>query len=363
MDKVGIITLYGNFNYGNRLQNYAVQKIITDLGFQAVTYTCEPIEKKIGRKKYIKWRIHELTNYRLKKNRDRWKIRLGRYYAFQDFTKKYIPTIHINSLDGLTDKADYFVIGSDQVWNPIWYQNLDKDLFLLTFARSEQKICFAPSFGSDHLPTEWETWFRVHLQTFPSLSVREQQGANIIRELTGRTAEVLLDPTLMLDESDWRKIARKPCNIDTRKPYILTYFLGDFPHQAEVDIEKIQSEKKRTVYHLLDKNQPDVYACGPREFLYMILKAEIVLTDSFHACVFSFIFNRPFVVYDRGQKDFPNMNSRLETLLSSLSLQRKYRNSGLENDPLECGYDDGIIRMNQLRIQTKRYLKECMHVN
>ncbi len=367
MKKAGIITIYDQTNYGNRLQNYAVQKILTSLGLEAKTYTCEMDMYKynIGRKIRLKWRFHELTGYRFSANRSDWKLNYSRKLAFEDFTKKYIPTEQILSFDGLSERADYFVLGSDQVWNPTWYNNTNptrKDMFLMTFARPEQKVCFAPSFGIEELPDEWRAWFQMQLATFPCVSVREQAGAKIINNLTGKTAEVLIDPTLMLDKKDWFRIAKRPKNVDVKHSFILTYFLGERPEQAEKDIQDIQRESKQTVYHFFDQSQPDIYACGPSEFLYLISKADIVLTDSFHASVFSFLFEKPFIVYERSEKDGVNMNSRLNTLLSMLDLKRKYKASGLKNGFFECNYRIGQEQLKEERMKAEKFLRKAMHL-
>ena len=121
-------------------------------------------------------------------------------------------------------EKDFFVVGSDQVWNPEWYEDckIKKEMYLLTFADDSKKICFSPSFSVEKLPSKWEEWFRVNLNKFPRLSVREDTGAKIIENLTGRKAEVLIDPTLMLSKEEWKKLSAD--NKITEKDYILTYF-------------------------------------------------------------------------------------------------------------------------------------------
>ncbi len=362
MKKVGVITLYGLFNYGNRLQNYAVHSVLKSLGVKATSYTCEKNNIPVTWKTRLRWQVHEFSNYRFSGNRNAWKLGICRHMAFLRFTEKYIPTIQLEQLDGLHKQADYFLVGSDQVWNPLWYEHNHKELYLLSFAKPEQKVCFSPSFGIEALPTEWVPWFRENLKTFPSISVREHAGADIVEDLIGVRPTVLIDPTLMLEPSDWLHIAKKPKNVDVKKPFILTYFLGDRPAHVDEQIRKIQLETKAEVYHLLDKSQPDVYASGPSEFLYLISKADIVLTDSFHACVFSFLFDRPFVVYDREEKGCPEMTSRLESFLTLFSLERKHWNPGLENDLFENDYTAGKEVLTRERERAISYLKAALRI-
>lgn len=359
MKSAGIITLYGLENYGNRLQNYAVQKVLTDMGLNVKTYARHLYTYGFVWKFHVKKKFHEITGYQFASDRENWAV-LNRKLAFQDFTEKYLPTEAVEDLELLGNQADYFVIGSDQVWNPLWYLKQDKEMYLLTFAKPEQKVCFSPSFGIAELPEEWQPWFREYLPKFPKLSVREQAGADLIHRLTGQTAQVMIDPTMMLDAEDWLHIAKKPYGVNTRKPFILTYFLGSRTEQTEQDIEELLKQKKRNVYHLLDKSQPNVCACGPSEFLYLFSKADIILTDSFHACVFSFLFNKPFLVYDREQQGVCKMNSRLDTLLGMLKLERKYRNKGLSNDWLECDYSEGWKVLVEERRKAKDFLRTAV---
>lgn len=356
MKRIAIITLVGFFNYGNRLQNYAVYKVLKNLGYESISFTFRKCKFEVERSILLKWKFHEATEYLFKKKRGTWKVKKGRQLAFEYFTHKYIPTEQVYSLEELQEKADVFVLGSDQVWNPTWYCDYDKDFYLLTFAKPEQKICFSPSFGLEKLPDEWVPWFSEKLREFTDISVREQAGAKIIRELIGREAQVLLDPTMLLDKNEWMKIARRPRNVKTNRPYVLTYFLGKRPVQADTDIKNIQNTQNIQVYNLLDKGQPDIYASGPSEFIYLISRASIVLTDSFHACVFSFIFNRPFLVYERTGG--PEMGSRITTLLQVLSLERKNRSNNMQTNFFECNYEKGYEALENMREKTIKYLAE-----
>ena len=354
---VGIITIFGLNNYGNRLQNYAVQKILTNLGNSVKTFALTDEYNCFTWKTILRWKINHITNYLFSPHPSASK-QFARTMVFREFTKRYIPTEEIHSLEGLGDREDYFVVGSDQVWNPTWYGKQDKDLFLLSFSKPEQRVSFAASFGVDTLPEEWKEHFRRSLSTFSYISVREEAGAKIVKELTGRDAEVLVDPTLMLSADDWLKIAEKPRRMRLNKKYILTYFLGDIPQHTELLIEKLQEKDDYYVYHLAKKEYPDLYLLGPSEFLYLISKSSLVLTDSFHACIFSFLFSKPFLVYDRRQNEV-DMTSRLHTLLSNLDLERKYEKSELYNELFECDYLNGMQRLLELKEKELTYLQNA----
>lgn len=356
-EKVGIVTIYDLFpNYGNRLQNYALQSVITKLGMEVFTYSFEP--HPLGVIGIIKYLLQRISGFRLRGG-DYWRNVPPQISAFHKFNRKYIKTKRIYRVPNQTD-ADFFVLGSDQVWNPEWYNKMKKEMFFLTFASAEKKVCFSPSFGVSSVPEEWKSYFQEQLDTFPKLSVREQTGARIIMELINCEATVLIDPTLMLGREEWRELARRPGKLDFSKPYILTYFLGDRTEQIDYDLEQYASMLHAQVFNLKDYGQPELYATDPCEFLYLIDHAKLVLTDSFHGAVFSFLFGKPFLVYKRlGTLD---MTSRIDTLFEKFDLKRKYVDSGLMNELLECNYENGYRILEYEREKAHCYLKEALHL-
>lgn len=358
-----IVTIYDpNPNYGNRLQNYAVQAVLSQLGLKTETISFQ--KEIISGKRLLKLWIMRLSGYHLPGDKRFWKNYPHKVKAFKKFNKKYIRTLKVKNIDEIGD-ADYFVLGSDQVWNPEWWgdSELKKDIFLLTFAKPEQKVCFSPSFSVEHLSIEWEPWFKKWLPTFPNLAVREESGVKIIKELTGCDAIVTIDPTLMLDKNDWRKIASAPKKVNTSKKYVLTYFLGGRSEETNKRIQSYVNEvSAECIYHMNDMDFPELYVADPAEFLYLIDKAELVLTDSFHACVFSFLFGKAFICFDRIGKE-SSMNSRMETLFSIFDIRRKYINSGLSNELLECNYETGYKTLEVEREKLRKFLKKSMHLD
>lgn len=361
--QISVVTIVDpNSNYGNRLQNYAVQEVIKTFGADVHTICFEG--NYISQIQWIKYLIQKITAYRLPGNNIYWKCIIPRQIKFSRFNIKYINITKVKKLnDIVNDSADYYIVGSDQVWNPQWYDEntLKQYIYLLTFTSAEKKVCFSPSFGTSKLPDKWIPWFKRYLSDFPMISVREEAGARIVRELTGKTAEVLIDPTMMLDVSDWLKIAKKPKKVNFIKPYILTYFLGGRSDRVNRDLQKYAEENNLKIYNLLDFEQPDIYVSGPSEFIYLIANANLVMTDSFHACVFSFLFKKPFLVYQRNGKE-NNMMSRMYTLLKKFRLERKYVDSGLSNDIFECNYEAGYQQLEQERKKVLTFLKKSMNI-
>lgn len=360
--KAALITIKEiSVNYGNSLQNYAAKKVLEDLGCEVDTlvFTYNRIGLIKNRVKYL---LYNTVAHRPEK-RLNWGIRPLKINRFQEFHKKFCPPTYIKRLENLNTKYDFFVIGSDQVWNPNWYYThpLKKDMFLLTFARPEQKVCMAPSFGVAELPPEWNDFFGQELKKFPNLAVREQTGIDLIRKLTGKNAELVIDPTLMLDKEDWNKIVQRPANIDFSQGYILTYFLGELSKERKIYIENLAKEYSLRIYHVLDPENLNLFLMNPGELLYMIANAKLILTDSFHACVFSFIYEKPFLVFQR-EKDEPGMFSRLETLLNMFQLERKAFISKNRTDIFENDYSTGKIVLQKERKKAVSFLQKSMQL-
>ena len=355
--KIGIVTITnGPVNYGNQLQNYAVIRILNKLG-----YTAETIFN-VSNAEYLVSRKHMIKNHLFSS------LKIGNYLQarkeilFTEFIKKNIPCsvpVKDNLPNEIVNGYDMFVVGSDQVWNPYFSMSIDHwKYLLLDFAPPEKRIALAPSIGLEEFPPEFTKSFSACVLNYKALSIREDAGARIIKELTGRVADVLIDPTLMLNESEWNSISEKPPHVDFQEKYILTYFLGGRPNDVTIELMKYQNQGYR-VYNLLDLEQPNIYVSNPSHFLYLISHADLIMTDSFHACVFSFIYNKPFLVFDREGK-VNNVMSRLDTLLSKFDLQRKYINSGLSNDRFEHDYSKGKRVLINEQNKVIKYLKEAL---
>ncbi|SFG65008.1 polysaccharide pyruvyl transferase family protein [Oribacterium sp. WCC10] len=356
--KAGIVSLYGYFNYGNRLQSYAAQQVLRGLGFDTEVIYIQPYKKRI-RELLIDLYFSKYAQLILQSSVEL-KNKYKRQKNFELFNNQFIHTKGYASIKAISD-ADYFVLGSDQVWNPKRYDNIKKELFLLTFTEDRKKVCFSPSFGVSKLPDEWKTYFKKHLETIPMLSVRETAGRDIIKELTGREAEVLIDPTLMIDADEWSKVIKKPSEVDVKNEYVLNYFIGGEPQKAKCKNEYLSREYRLEVYNMFDTQATGLFTSGPSEFLYLIKNAKIIQTDSFHACIFAFLFGRPFLLYAREGVD-TDMLSRLETLFSMFDLERKFVDKEMPNDDFECNYENGYKRLEEERKKVYAFLRSSMGI-
>lgn len=320
------ITLNGYYNYGGVLQNYALQELLKRVSKGNVNTLWlssrhfMPYVDHWGWKEYIKCAIN-WKNFR----RQYWSYKnisweSARRTVIRKFCQKYISIkIPSRPLENLASQYDYFVTGSDQVWNPFFSSTRCREEFL-TFVPSEKRIAYAASIGLDDIPQEDKANFTEWLNQMAYISVREQAGADIVKRLTGKTVPVLLDPTMVLDAKDWEKIEEQPLWFDG-KPYICTYFLGERPAVISEVAKKMGGIK---VINIMDPDDFDSYITTPEEFIFLIHHAELVYTDSFHGTVFSILFHRPFVICDRNEAGMCKMNSRINTLLGLFSLQSRY---------------------------------------
>lgn len=356
---IGVVTIFDSSgNIGNKLQNYAVINIYTQMGVDAHTLATE---KQPSIFFIFKSNIKEIIRALVKGNKRFNPYAVSRFIKFVKFNK--FLNVDYSLLNFRKINYDYYSVGSDQVWNPNFYKYdlKRKDYYLLTFAENYKKISFSPSFSVENIPKKWEEWFKTNLKDFKALSVREDAGAKIIKNLTGRDATVLVDPTMLLSIEEWRKVSKKPKGIRNIKKleegYILTYFLSPKCDKAKKKLDEIKGNRK--VYELLNPDDKVAGTAGPSEFLWLFDHADFILTDSFHACVFSFLFNKPFIVYDRNWNE-GNMNSRLETLLSKFHLERKYASSGLENNIWEHDYEEGYKQLELERKKAMDFLKKAL---
>ena len=356
MKKIGIVTIIDDNNYGNRLQNYAVQQFLIKRNLRPITLKNSHMLNNYDTSK-LNYTIKKIKVFYKEVKKQLKNISNIRYNKFKGFNK-YI-TFNYRNIDLYDDKLkkryDYFIVGSDQVWNPTfgWLN----DVSLLKFAEDNQKVSISASFGvSDVNDIE-----RLKcLESFKSISVRENAGLNIIKEQIGRNdAEVLLDPTMLINVDEWKKVEKKPEILKCDK-YILNYFLGELSQERKKEIDRIAKENNCEVINILDKNSP-FYQTGPSEFLYLEKNAFLICTDSFHSCVFAILYNRPFVVFNREDK-VQSMNSRLETLLSKFNLEERYlRKNIINNTLLEHDYENAYKILEIERQKANDFLERAIN--
>ncbi len=382
------IVTYGT-NYGTYLQAYATQYIVNKLGFNTEVINIESVKKEVSkaRKKYfIKqiFNLPELKSYANvikgmvfeKINKKYRKYIQNRKQKFDNFRKEnFIFSKVCESWKGLSclcNNYSHVLVGSDQLWRPA---NIAGNFYTLNFVPDHiKKVAYATSFGLGQVRKNQEKSVKNFLNRIECLSVREESGAKIVENLTGRKIPVVCDPTMLLTKDEWGQLSGNNKIIEGK--YILTYLLGDNKQHREF-IKKLAQETGCKIVSLLhiagyiskDKNFGDVLPkdIGPFEFLNLIKNAEYVCTDSFHGCVFTSIFNRKLFAFKRFSKTSKmSTNSRIYTLLSGLNIEDCLIEG--HEDVAKClqlniDYDQLNTKICEKRENSLDYLKNSLYDN
>lgn len=301
--QIYILSIFDPTNYGNRLQACALEATVAFLSNKEVlSVDCRRPVPKRGLVKILA----DLNRARIESKKISVE-RKRRFRAFQDAHCAPVVEIaesDVHSIDGSV------VIGSDQCWNPGW--GLGASEFGAQCAVGvDKKMAYAASFGigMSDMSEEWGRRYSEWLSGIEDIGVREFAGAEIVHELTGRDARVVLDPTMLQTAKWWSEIEERPIiqSVDLDRPFCLKYVLGD--DAASTKIAERCDRDGLGLVDLTDAHLP----VGPAEFVWLIHHSALVCTDSFHATVFSLLFHRRFVVYER-QGNAGNMSSRFDTL-------------------------------------------------
>lgn len=367
--KVGIVTITGGDNYGQSLQNYALYSTLKNFGINVKTlklfdeislfiYYYNDIKSNNVRFPLIK----SVYSFLLKQRKNkRWK-------NFNKFNKNIkFKKFYLNKRVGNVNNFDYVICGSDQIWNTSFSViNTHLDYYFAKFVSPEKRIAYSASIGIDDISQEYVDYFYEAINEYKSISVREYKAAEIIKKYTNRDVITTIDPTLLLDADEWKKLEKK---VDIEGKFILTYFLGEKSKELEQYIEEISRKYDCKVINLYGENCSNAkgfvsYQYGPSEFLWLIDNCEILFTDSFHGCCFSVIFRKPCKWFSRQEKYVKSMNSRMETLFEKLELSDKFIGNIEDDDNIfEIDYSgiDKVIKKE--KEYSYAYLKGALGLN
>lgn len=342
--KVGIVTIYDFFNHGNRLQNYALEQTLIKMGHEVTTFAITP--KKVYA--YVLPVAGCLPFIPV----------ISRMNKSKKHTKKHFHNVIINNyskkkLEKLNDEFDAFIIGSDQVWNPKYMAN--KFVSFLKFADKEKCVAYAPSFGIERLPEKLKGEFSEGLSHIKYLSVRENEGKNIIEKQIGGVgdAELVVDPTFLLEKKDWEKFAEPVKN--KPKDYIVTYFLAP-KKEYKKKVKEIAKKYNLEVVNM-NKSFDKFYKANPSQFIDLILGAKLVCTNSFHGHAMSIILEKPFVSF----LSFKSTKSRIKTLLKMTDLEDRNWEKLQEKDYFALDYSKVREKIKQEREKSLSFLKHALN--
>ena len=380
MKRIGILAVR-TLNYGSLLQSYATQEIVKDLGYDCdiILYkktnmvkqglrlldkdvrnnTLRSFHKKI----YIKTHGKELQSYFSRKT--------AALVSFIDEYFKSSPEYRgRKALLAAGKEYDAYLLGSDQVWNPM---NYGGDYFSMSWVPNDKvKIAYAASFGVTEIPKYQIKKTKRDLARIEYISVRETSGQKLIKNLIGRDVPVVADPTILANRRIWDDLKGDRL---IKKDYIMCYFLGNNPNHRKLaeELSKKTGLPIVTLPHGDEIVKADFgfgeikpQGVGPAEFVNLISNAKYVCTDSFHGTVFSILYKRQFMVFNRYTADVngkSSTNSRLSSLLNLLGLENRLydSNKGVKQDMFEpINFETAHNNIEKLREQSLAYLKNAL---
>ena len=338
--KAGLVTFYHIHHYGALLQAAATERAVESLGG-----ACEIIDYYVNQNNDLFRKptgvgsaaadVHTALHYKALRDR---------YQRFERFSKDHlrISGHRFESLEELRSAElpyDLILSGSDQIWNPKIFPDGRFDPVFFGAFSTRRKIAYAPSFGVPHIPEGMEEELRSYLESFSHISVRERQGREIVKEITGKDVPVVLDPTLLLTAEQWSAMAAP---LDRSGGYILCYCISK-PGALAPYIQRLAEETGLPVVQLCgirQKVHPKaacVLDAGPSEFLGLFQNASYVCTNSFHGTVFSVQFQKPFFTAVAPSELAAPESSRTFSILSRLGLTERIIGTGAT-----AGLDDTI---------------------
>jgi len=387
--KIGIAAVTYKDNFGSALQTYATQQVLEQLGFKTAIFDIRGVHRSIFLRKivyylsrlfqpdehsYLIESLKSRARKRMQSPGDAYArnmaVRHGMYEAFNRDRLRLMPkAASWAQLREQSRQCEYVVVGSDQLWRP---SNIVGGYYTLEFVPDEvKKIAYATSFGTSVLPKALHKKAARFLQRIDCISVRENSGRTLVKELTGRDIPVVCDPTMLLDAAAWQKI--QPAAPRYTEPYILCYFMGADPAHRDF-VKRLQKETGYKIVGLLHGStylpQDDAFAdeapydIGPGEFVSLVRHAQYICTDSFHATVFSILHARPFFVFRRFAEDSAfSTNDRLHTLLSMAGLEERLLTG--QEDAARCramtiDYPAVLDRVARRRAESMAYLTAAL---
>lgn len=372
---VGIITMHKVLNYGSALQAYALQRKIGDLGcdcflidyiypneyHQTMSVTKSSFIKEL---KGICRRILFFLFYKKKQQK----------LLFSKFWKEYfqMTEVYRTNKDIFDNPPDFdiYVTGSDQVWNPIHMKG-DPTFFCDFIKNGNKRISYAASFSAGNLDEKYAMKYKELLNKYTSISVRENNGVDIVRELTSKESVCVCDPTMLLTKNEYKELSIHS-SITIEGPYILAYILNynfnPYPTIQKV-IDEIKRKTKLPVVYLLCNTLNAVYrpntkiisAAGPNEFLWLFQHASYVVTSSFHGVAFSLIFEKQFYAVTGNA----NHDNRIRSLLEETGAEERLIYTGSNISKMKINeLDYSLIRskIENYRLYSVEYLKKSLFI-
>ena len=372
MNKVILTTVFSGYKYGSSLQALAGKTILNELGYDCQLVAMKSLVKgrdiRLKKLATILWRSLTVKGTSGSKSLDSYqssydKTMIGDSAArFAKFTDEVLQPSYLSwsELQRLAKECKACFAGSDQIWNSTTMY-VDP-LYYLRFAPAEKRVAFAPSFGRDFIADYNKELMGKWIGEFAHLSVREDSGVSLIKELTNKDAIQLIDPTLIVDGETWKQTLNVT---DKKENYILAYFLDKPSDKARESIRELKEALNLEVigipYQFDDMSYCDkVVPTGPIEFLDLINNAKCVLTDSFHGTAFSINLHTPFYVFGRAYGTAHSQNSRVESILRKMNMTERYEPTNAFSTMNNVDFVYSEIILTEERQKVKDYITNAL---
>lgn len=362
--RIGILTFPNSTSHGASLQMYALYRTTADMGYdvEIMNYHnaymksnlhCARMQKQSKPVRAIKLKLNQLIHCRQYMGFRRFESRMTKFPEKPVSDKTRLPEIG--------SRYGAVICGSDQVWNP---DITDADLsYFLDFCGPETaRISYAPSFGVETLPESLGHAAGEELKRFFRISVREESGRQLIRQIACRDAQLVVDPTLLMDAREWME--HETAHPAAKGEYILYYtvrssdslwrYCKNLAKKHNLKILRIGSN---VISKHLKRSDGVEYVCdvSPDEWLYLVHHACCVVTNSFHGTAFSINYRKNFFVELSSLT-----NSRLSHIVSVLGLEDRIVKNEEASLPLETDYSQTERVLPTLRGESLEYLRRAL---
>lgn len=357
--KIGVVTFWGTKdNYGQVLQCYALQKVLNKLGHKALLIKYDILDyerERVAARRSLISHVKDILRRTLFKIENILHDR-----RFKEFYKKYIMSVGPYSIVEIRKKTldfDVLIAGSDQIWS------MDCPFLFLDFGKGIKKIAYAVSFGGSEFPKDFLERVRPWVNEFSHISVREETGISICKQLKRDDAVCFPDPTLLLTSEEYDDLIPYNDSIEYQD-YILVYWLSNPAAISVREIRAFAKRKKLNIVYVTGQGKLDFckksYPTIP-EWLALIKNATYVITNSFHGCVFSIMMKKNFLVIPLIGK-YARMNGRIDMLLNKYNLKSRKWTSSLDAIFAAIDYTDVHMKLEKERqeviSQLSQWIKE-----
>ncbi|WP_407530755.1 polysaccharide pyruvyl transferase family protein [Vibrio parahaemolyticus] len=359
-NKCGIVTYHRAHNYGALLQAYALKESLKKLSFEPVFIDYQPesisrgynlypsFPKNINTSniiRYVKDLAHLILDYKRKKNR---------FLAFEKFIEE---EINVHEPKG---EFNYLFLGSDQIWNASYTNGVDKHYYgIFEDLSSVHTISYAASMGTSKLNAEEERDFIKYLENLDGIGVRESELSDYISSISQLTAEVNLDPTLLLSRYEWLSLAESASFRLPEEPYLLIYEVHGHKLTQKVS-DMISSQLGLKVIYLSSRTdcytrKDSVTDASPNDFIKLFSNASFIITTSFHGTVFSIINEVPFFTIKFNN----DTDLRSESLLRKVELSERHIESLSEIDlkRMSLSFENSNTLLDKYRKESFDFLR------